>query len=345
MLAVDRLIHAARLRDAFTATQDLASRKPLEAQDRLSLQATVAALTGPDPLSRDMADIQLSILPMLPGWPSGLSIIRTTELETDDVSNSTLTCSVRRFGAQTSQLACGDPLQIWRTATGAWFHGRPAKSPPEWCPAKDLHRPALSACVAALVERFKDDGWRIVAQLAGDSRQRPGHINESLLLARLGLRIAEWLEQASEFDQSHPLKLTAAPSQQGDPPPAAELSAIASTPHLPSAVGAGAGAVSLTPPHADTWAAFEALLFAANPVGTPPCKRIRTEDGAASSLASSAQTASGVVPAKAAIYSDQCLRDLLSKPVTTSPRVVPSLPSGSQAPVIDLTGTTSPGRF
>lgn len=343
MLAVDRLIHAARLRDAFAATPDLASRKPLESQDRLSLKATVAALTGSGPLSRDMADIQLSLLPLLPGWPTGLRIVRARAPETGGAPDSISTSELRQFGAQTSQLASGDPLLIFRTADGSWFHARNLKPPHDWSPAADVTRPLLSVCVAALVDRFKDDGWRIVAQLAGDSRQRPGSTNESLLLAKLGLRMAEWLEQASEFDQNHPLKLVAAPARQRDPLPATEPSPIASTPYPPAATVAEAG--SQAPSPADTWAELEAFLSGAAPDAPPPCKRLRTEDRATRSPASGVQAASRVEPARPALFSDQYIRDLLSMPGTPSPCAVPLLLSGRQTPVIDLTGTTSPDRF
>ncbi len=321
MLSVERLIFAARLRDALAAAPDRASRRPLEAQDRLSLQATVSALTESGPLSRDMADIQLSILTLLPGWPTGLRILRSMAPETGGVPDPTLASDQRQFGAQTSQLASGDPLLIFRSADGSWFHARNVKPPHDWCPAPDRARPLLSACVAALMERYKDDGWRIVAQLAGDSRQRPGHANEALLLAKLGLRMAEWLEQSSQFDQTHPLRLITSPAQPSHLLPAAGAGPIAST--LLPASRAETGAPAST--SASAWADLDAFLFDALP------------DQATATVPAPPRSA----PGSPAVFSDQYIRDLLSLPGTPSPRVAPPA-SRPATPFIDLTGKTSP---
>lgn len=321
MLSVQRLIFAAQLRDAFIEANDLAARKPLDAQDRGSLESTIAALTESGPPSREMVDIQLSILTRLPGWPTGLRVVRHMAPDSG-LPDPTLAGDQKQFGAQTSQLALGDPLLIYRQSDGSWFYARNATPPQDWSPAPDWGgRPLLNACIAALVERYKDEGWLIVARLAGDSRQRPGRANESLLLAKLGLKMAEWLQHASHYDEKYPLRLTASATPRRDPP------------HVDAAPTTGAAQIIRTA----AWPEGHAI------------KRQRTD---ASSIHPPASPAPTICHGHSSVltewFPDDLLLELLKAPVTPSPSAMPGNISpmkpqhaASSNDVVDLTGGAS----
>ncbi|OWQ91936.1 hypothetical protein CDN99_06100 [Roseateles aquatilis] len=269
MLSVQRLIHASWRREALAAAPDPSSRQPLVDDDRATLRRVVEALKTRRALSAELEDIQLSVLTQLKGWPTGLSLLRAYP------GNPGTACAIRRFGAQTSPFARGEPLLLVRFDNGSWQFS-PGISPPltlRNTPA--CSRQLLCACAAALIHRFGNYGRRCVAEMAGDSRCTTEQAPMSLLLDKLNLSIAEWLERTTA-SQDAAATLAAAHSRPVDDgetaammPPhkrtrqdvnqwsrAGEASASSST--------APATTASSTTPHsptaADVWAACQHAL-------------------------------------------------------------------------------------
>lgn len=319
--AVQRLIFATQLRDAFLEANDPAARKPLDAQDRGSLESTIAALTESGPPSREMVDIQLSILTRLPGWPTGLRVVRLMAPDSGLPPDPTLAGDQRQFGAQTSQLALGDPLLIYRQSDGSWFYARNATPPQDWRPAPDRRRPLLSACIAALVERYKDEGWLIVARLAADSSHKPGRANEAVLLAKLQLQMAEWLRRTSDQDEKYPLLWTAPATPRRDPP------------HVEAAPTTGAAQII----HAAAWSE-----------GHPTKRRRRHASSIHPPASPPPTTCNGNSSVLTEWFPDDLLLELLKAPVTPSPNAklgdMPPMKqqhAASSNNVVDLTGGAS----
>lgn len=141
--------------------------------------------------------LQLSGLVSLRGWPADLDICVT--YEGAPAVRFRCVAALTRPGATDRRIA----LALQRLTTGHWQAAVPsANGTLAWRTCAPSNEPVLSAALIAL-ERHLDHGFEtILAQLIGDSRNRPaGSVDFQQLVTRLSAQIRDRYWQALILDE------------------------------------------------------------------------------------------------------------------------------------------------
>lgn len=194
--------------DPIVAGTDAAAMPPrCTAVDRLML------LEGGMPFTPLRADLQLSALPYLPGWPRGLSIgARFADGELREY----------RDDEQPQYARPPAPLAIQQLPSGAWQAAVPSQVDRlQWRDVAASNEPVLAAVLTALIGAFRGDCWRTLAWICGNTRLQPDRAyNRDLTIEQLRERVAQaYWNAAMAGGMALPVRPDPAPRQRLPAPP------------------------------------------------------------------------------------------------------------------------------